>query len=299
MLLALRPRRGFGHGIERVSGRRFRWSGRPALPVAAVLVALTVAGCSNRNSSPAAGTFTPRVPGVLTVATALIPTTGFWDGTSEHVTGGFEYELARDFARRFGLHSVHVEIEPFQRIVSGHLDGADLALALISPTAERKQHLDFSDAYLDAAPTVVARTGTEIPDLAAAQQMRWGALRGSTFDGIISHLIAPDDPIRLFSHDAQIEAALEDGAIDAAVFDMPYAVAIARGSGGRLRATAQLPVDESIAAALPRGSSNVQAVNSAIHAFTADGTIDALTRRWVGTSAADAENSIPLLRTEL
>ncbi len=258
-----------------------------------------IAGCSNRNSSPAAGTFTPKVPGVLTVATALIPTTGFWEGTSEHVTGGFEYALAHDFARRFGLRSVHVEIEPFQRIVSGHLDGAVMALALITPTEERKRHLDFSDAYLDAAPNVVARTGTEIPDLATAQQMRWGALSGSTFAGIVSHLIAPDDPIRLFTHDAQIEAALEDGRIDAAVFDMPYAVAIAPSSGGRLRAPAKLPVDESIAAALPRGSSNVQAVNSAIHAFTADGTIDALLRRWVGASAANAESSIPLLRTEL
>jgi glutamine transport system substrate-binding protein len=298
-LLVLRPRCGFGRGAEQVSGRWFPWSALPWLPLTAVLAAFLIAGCGDRSSSPAAGTFTPKVPGVLTVATALIPTTGFWEGTPEHVTGGFEYELARDFARRFGLRSVHVEIEPFQRIVSGHLNGADMALALITPTDERKQHLDFSDAYLDAAPTVVTRTGTEIPDLATAQQLHWGALRGSTFVGIIRHLIAPDAPISIFPHDAQIEAALESGRIDAAVFDMPYAVAIARTSGGRLRATAQLPVDESIAAALPKGSGNVQAANSAIHALSADGTIDTLLRRWVGTSATDAESSIPLLRTEL
>lgn len=262
-------------------------------------MALTIAGCSDRKSSPAAGTFTPKVPGVLTVATALIPTRGFWEGTAEHVTGGFEYELAHDFARRFGLRAVRVKVEPFQRIVSGHLDGADMALALITPTAERRQHLDFSQAYLNAAPTVVARSGTEIPDLATAQGMRWGALRGSTFVGIINQRISPNESIRLFTHDAQIEAALESGQIDAAVFDMPYALAIAHSSGGRLQATTQLPVDESIAAALPKGSRNVQAVNSAIRAFTADGTIDTLLRRWVGASAAGAASSIPLLRTEL
>ncbi len=39
------------------------------------------------------------------------------------------------------------------------------------------------------------------------------------------------------------------------------------------------------------------AVDSAIRTFTADGTIDQLLRTWIGPSAADAEKSIPLLRT--
>ena len=70
-----------------------------AAPLAAALVvALLLAGCGDLASSPAAGTFTPRTPGVLTVVTTDIPSPGFWEGTPAHVTGGLEYELARDLA---------------------------------------------------------------------------------------------------------------------------------------------------------------------------------------------------------
>jgi hypothetical protein len=43
-------------------------------------------GCT-RNGS-AAGTFTPRQAGVLTVATAEVPGAGFWEGTAAHPSGG-------------------------------------------------------------------------------------------------------------------------------------------------------------------------------------------------------------------
>ena len=56
---------------------------------------------------------------------------------------------------------------------------------------------------------------------------------------------------------------------------------------------------EAVAAALPKNSNNEQAVSSAIRAFTADGTIDRLLKKWVGTAAANAETSIPLLHTTL
>ena len=60
---------------------------------------------------------------------------------------------------------------------------------------------------------------------------------------------------------------------------------------------AQLPPSETIAAALPKGSGNIEAVDSAMRAFTADGTINRLLRTWIGAEAADADKSIPLLRT--
>src|SRR5205814_7474371 len=59
------------------------------------------AACGTLSSSPAAGTFTPRTAHVLTVAMSGYPTAGFWEGTPQHPTGGFEYELARAMAHRF------------------------------------------------------------------------------------------------------------------------------------------------------------------------------------------------------
>jgi len=92
-------------------------------------------------------------------------------------------------------------------------------------------------------------------------------------------------------------AALKNHEIDAALLDMPQAVVTAQRSRGALAAVAQLPESESIAAPLPKGSSNGEAVDSAMRAFTADGTLTSLLRRWVGPAAADAQSSIPLLHS--
>ncbi len=141
------------------------------------------------------------------------------------------------------------------------------------------------------------RSGTAITDLAAAQTLRWGAVRGTAFVGLIGSLIAPDQPVQIFDDNPAMLAALENQRIDAVLLDMPLAVLTARHSGGRFQAATQLPGMERIAAALPKGSSNVEAVDSAMRALTADGTLDHLLQVWVGPAAANAESSIPLLHT--
>lgn len=263
----------------------------------ALLFAAVLVGCGVRSTSPSAGTFVPRNPGTLTVVTSEVPTVGFFEGTTQHPTGGFEYELARAIADRFGLKLVRIVIEPFGQVVAGNLGGADMALDLLTPTSQRKKHLDFSTPYLVSPPTVVVRRGTSIPDLKTAQGLRWGAVRSTTFVDAIGDLVAPRAPTRLFDGNAPMLEALRRGEIDAAMLDLPLAVVYAEQSHGTFKVAAQLPSPESIAAALPKGSSNREAVDSAIRAFTADGTIQRLLKRWVGSAVANAETAIPLLHT--
>jgi ABC-type amino acid transport substrate-binding protein len=261
--------------------------------------AAAIAACGTHGSSPAAGMFTPKTPGVLTVATSVVPSPGFWAGTASHPTGGLEYELARELAQRFGLKSVRIVLVHFHRIVSGELGDADLALDLITPTSQRETVLDFSAPYLDAAPTIVVRSGTPVPDLDTAQRLRWGALRGTTFVSIIAKSILPDHPMRIYDNVDEMLAALQSRHIDGVLLDMPLAVVTAERSDGRLQAVAQLPTSETIAAALPKGSNNTNAVDSAMRAFVADGTLNRLVQVWIGPEAANAQSSIPLLRTTL
>ena len=273
-------------------------SRRAALALTLILVAgIVSAGCGDATGSKAAGTFTPHTPGVLTVATEQVPAAGFWEGTPEHLTGGFAYELARRLATRFGLDRVRVRVVPFNRIVAGELGGADLAMSLITPTAERDEVLDFSAPYLDAAPTILVRSGTDVPDLKTARELRWGAQRATTLVATTQDAIDPEAPIRIYADQNALLGALRSGSIEAALFDLPAAVAFAKQSGGRLEVAAQLPESETIAAALPQGSDNLEAVDSAMRALTSDGTVKDLLERWVGPDAADPEQNVPLLHT--
>ena len=122
-------------------------------------------------------------------------------------------------------------------------------------------------------------------------------MRATTFVSDISNSIAPDAPIKIYDNTDEMLAGLEDNQVDAVLLDMPLAVLTAERSDGRLRAVAQLPRSETIAAALPKGSDNLDAVDSAMRALVADGTLHQLLERWIGPSAADAASSIPLLHT--
>jgi polar amino acid transport system substrate-binding protein len=146
---------------------------------------------------------------------------------------------------------------------------------------------------------VLVRAGTEVPDLKNAQELRWGAIQSTTFVEAIEDQIVPEAETELFDGQQEVIAALEAGRIEATLLDLPLAVAVAAESGGKLEAVAQLPGKEALAVAMPKDSPNRQAVDSAIRALTADGTIEDLLEEWIGSEAANAEAEIPLLHTTL
>jgi polar amino acid transport system substrate-binding protein len=269
---------------------------RPPRLLAPILLAalLGLTGCAGDDS--ASGTFTPGTPGVLTVATAEVPSAGFWEGTAAHPTGGFEYELAVQLADRFGLDRVRVVTVPFQQIVQGELGGADLALDLVTPTDARDQHLDFSTPYINAPPVIVTPTDAEVPDLAAAQVLRWVSVRGTTLADLLDQQIAPQPPPLVVDTNTAALAALDAGDADAVLLDAPLGFAAAAADDA-IHVAAKLGTPEALAAALPDGSDNTEAVDSAIRALIADGTVDDLAERWLGDSAAADAESVPLLRT--
>src|SRR5437764_14202927 len=113
---------------------------RSRLAVRGVLALAIVAGaCGSSGRTGSSGTFTPAHKGTLTVATAFFPAPGFWEGVPSGPSGGFEWELAGQLAKRFGVASVAVVPVPFGDLVAGHLGGADLALSELTPTSEREK----------------------------------------------------------------------------------------------------------------------------------------------------------------
>jgi polar amino acid transport system substrate-binding protein len=238
-----------GNGKDLLLRRRAIGTRLPLAVAACCALVSVLVGCGSISGS--AGTFTPMQPGVLTVATSAVPSAGFWEGTAAHPTGGFEYELAKEMAKRFGLDRVKIRIVHFHRLVRGHLGGADLGVDLITPTSEREEALEFSQPYLKTAPTVLVRAGTEVPDLKTAQELRWGAIQSTTFVEAIEDSIVPEREPVLYDGQQEVLAALRSGAIEATLLDLPLAVATAERSGGALEAVAQLPDKEALSVALP------------------------------------------------
>lgn len=263
------------------------------------LLAPWLGACSGPGGMGSSGSFTPRTPDTLTVATAEVPDPGLWYGTFAHPTGGFEYGLARALAARFGLAHVAVIEVPFAKLTSGDLEGADLAISDITVTSERAEHLDFSTSYLSAPPAILVRPGTEVPDVHAAQRLRWAVQTGTTLQSALLEAIEPIRAPAILDHQREVLSALRAGKVSAVMLDLPVALAYARESPRAYAVAAQLKSEDVLAAALPKGSANLEAVDSAIRAFDADGTIEALGRRWLHADLqGDRAEEVPVLRTE-
>lgn len=256
--------------------------------------------CGEVGQDGSAGSFEPAVAGTLTVATATVPSAGFWEGTPANPTGGFEYELAVELQRRFELESLDVVVVPFAEIIAGDLGGADLALSLITPTEERDQVLDFSDPYLRSPPALLTGSELEVPDLETARELQFVVEAETTLEQVLAESIDPIPEVIAAVDEDAVLAALADGSAEAAMLDLPAAAAVAERSEGLFAVAAKLGTDETIAAGLPDGAdSNREAVSSAIRALIADGTLPELSERWLGSEIADDAPSVPLLRTGL
>jgi len=268
--------------------------------MAAVATTLTLAtlGCAS-SVKGAAGSFHPHTPNTLTVATAQIPDPGFWTGTFARPAGGFEYGLAKQLAARFGLTKIKIVQVPFHDLVRGHLGGADLALSDITITEAREQYVDFSTSYLKAPPAIVVRPGTKVPDVNVARDMHWAVQNDTTLKEALESEIEPTTKTLVFEHQSEKLAALADGRVNAVLLDLPVGLAYARESPRKYAVAAQLPSEATLGAALPSGSDNTEAVDSALRGLKAEGEIDRLGHRWLDADIEEGgAEDVPVLRTE-
>ena len=269
-----------------------------ALVAILAALALSIAGCADSGKG-ADGSFSSRTPNTLTVATAQIPDPGFWTGTFAHPTGGFEYGIAEELAKRFGLAKIKVIDVPFHELVRGHLGGADLALSDITITEQRERYLDFSAPYLKAPPAIVVRPGTEVTDVNAARNLHWAVQNDTTLKEALEQDIEPKTKTLVFEHQSEKLAALEHGRVDAVLLDLPVALAYARESPRKYAVVAQLPSEAELGAALPSGSKNTEAVDSEIRRLTSEGEIDRLAHHWLHADYEEGGvNDIPALRVD-
>lgn len=266
--------------------------------VACLLVSLAVGACSDV-TAPEGGEFAPARPGVLTVATDYLPQPGFWEGEPE-LDGGFEWELANRLAERFGLEKVEVIEHRFARLIDGDLDGADIALAQITPTPERNEVLDFSEPYLSANPAVLVAEDLEIKDVMQARELTWAVQIGTTLEEALEARIVPHENVVHLAEQPEVVEAVKKGDVDAALLDLPVALAYARDDPS-MRVAAQISTDEALAVALPEGSPNREAVDTAIRAMINEGAISDLAERWLGTGIREGSftvEDVHLLRTK-
>jgi polar amino acid transport system substrate-binding protein len=230
------------------------------------------------NKGPGVG-FKGVKSGKLTVQTAL-PAPGWWNGDDpDHMTGGFEFELAKDLCAQLGVGKVRIVNVDFDALQAGKTRDFDLALSQITVTDARKKNADFSDSYFSSDQGIMVNKGTQVPDLAAAKKLKWGVQTGTTSEIFLNDKVHPDSPAKSFGQTTEMFTALKAKQIDAVLLDT--AIVLAQAPTQNAEVVAQFKTGEVYGALLPKNSPNTALVNKAIKTLSDNGTLAALNTKWL------------------
>ena len=210
---------------------------------------------------------------------------------------GLEIDLANALAARLGIPRVVFYQEPqFGRLIAPGPKPWDIALAEVTITPERAAAVAFSIPYLAADQGVLLRLG-----LPATPPLDRPA-------GAPAPLLAERHDVRhagrdageagqagqaLRQHDPDCSMRSRPGRCDAVVYDAPILATLRAQVPRRYGPLAGvIKTQESYGVLLPTGSALVPIVNDALGAIIAQGTLTAISKRWMSADLT----KLPVLR---
>lgn len=259
---------------------------------AIVVVAWVLVSCG-QNDAPRADRCTPDslktlYAGVLTVGTDQPVYPPWYMGDNPANGEGFEAAVAYAVAGRLGYPRDEVRWVrvPFNAVLNPGPKSFDINLSEFSITEQRQAAVDFSSPYFDvtqAVVTVKTSPAANVRDLAGLKAMKLGVQVGTT-----SYTAAIDAvgavPVTVYNTNGDAKMALNTGAIDAVVADLPTAFAVANELRDGL-IVGQLPNasgdTERFGIVLDKNSGLTRCVSWAVDALRADGTLLRLQRQWL------------------
>lgn len=234
-------------------------------------------------AEPVSG-FEPLRADTLTVGTEL-PAPPFWIGDDyDSITGGFEVDLAKEICGRLGLRNIRFVNMPFSGLVGGQRCPCDVAFSQVTITEERGKVVSFTTPYFDADQGVLVKEGTEVPDLAAAKALRWGAQANTTgFDEV--RKLTGSDPAGVYDTVTDAFNALRAGQIDAVMLDVPIVAGEADKPGSGFAVVGRFPTGEQYGGVMEKDSPNLAAVDQVIEQLKTEGFLDELKQRYFRAAA--------------
>ena len=226
--------------------------------------------------------------GVLTVATDS-PVYEPWFINNTPSNGrGYESAVAYDVAGLLGYDSSHVKWVT-QAFSSSYAPGPkkfDFDINEISVTPERSTVVTFSNSYYNTTQSIVALKGSAITTAHAPSDLKgylYGDQIGTTGLAYINTQIQPTQQPRVYNTLDQAVSALETHQIDAIVVDTPDGQYMASQQVKGGVQVGQFPENgEHFGLLFAQNNPLVSCVNTALAKLSADGTLAALSTKYLG-----------------
>ena len=230
------------------------------------------------STSAAAGELTTVEAGKLTMATnAAFPPYEMTTDAGDFE--GIDIETAQAIADKLGLELQIDDMDFDAALLSVQQGKADIVMAGVTVTDERKAVMDFSDSYATGIQSIIVPEGSDIasPDDLAGKKI--GTQRGTTGYIYCSDDFG-DDSVVAYDDGLTAVQALNNGQVDAVVIDnAPAKEFIAANPGLKILDTSY--AEEDYAIGMAKNSPLEDAVNSVLEELKADGTLQAIVDKYI------------------
>lgn len=223
---------------------------------------------------------------VTVVTENAYPPLQFLDASGAAV--GWEYDAVAEIAKRLNM-VVKYENSSWDAMIPAVSEGQfDIGMTGITIRDDRKEQVDFSDAYMRSEMLMLVRGDearfTDAASFAANADLLMAAQPGTTpfYVGVYEVLDGNEaNPrIKLFETFGAGVEALKAGDVDLVLTDSTAGHGYVSASNGGLKIVGEPMGAEDFGFIFPKGSDLVAPVNAAIAELMADGTFDALNKKW-------------------
>ncbi|MBB4065287.1 basic amino acid ABC transporter substrate-binding protein [Gellertiella hungarica] len=201
---------------------------------------------------------------------------------------GWEYDAMNEIAKRLNF-KVEYQNTSWDAMIQAVSDNQyNIGMTGITIKEERKEKVDFSDPYMCSEQFMLVRGDesrfTDAKSFAAFKDGLVGAQPGTTpFYTAVYEILDGNEQnprIKLFETFGATVQALKAGDVDTVLTDGTAGKGYVDASNGGLKLIGGPLGTEDFGFIFPKGSDLVAPVNAAIAALKADGTLDALNKKW-------------------
>ena len=277
--------------MKKISRRSFL----AAAAVSAAALAMTACGgsassaassvassaASSTAASSGAAALSTVVAGKLTMATnATFPPYEMTTDSGE--IEGIDVDTAKAIAEKLGLELQVDDMDFDAALLSVQQGKADIVMAGVTVTDERKAVMDFSDSYATGIQSIIVPNDSDIasPDDLAGKKI--GTQRGTT-----GYIYCSDDfgedSVVAYDNGLTAVQALNNGQVDAVVIDnAPATEYVAANPGLKVLDTSY--AEEDYAIGMAKGSALEDAINKALEELKEDGTLQSIVDKYINAN---------------
>lgn len=271
---------------------------RRFMKTAATLFAgIVLAACSKTEPPPAPVVVAPPPPPVVAPAKVYVVGTdaAYAPFESQNEKGeivGFDIDVVKAIAAKASMEVKFVNT-PWEGIFNALGQGdRDFLVSAVTITDERKQTMDFSDPYFDAAQLIAVKNTSKVSKFDDLKKLKVGVQTGTTGDEAVSKLQGKTSAnIKRFESTPLALKELEAGGVDAVVADNGVVIHyVNNNTSANFKTVADATfTPEQYGLPVKKGNAELLAkLNKGLADIKADGTYDKIYAQYFGAAPAAA-----------